>query len=233
MDATRAQKILEINRKTYDLIAEDFSDTRNRIWPEMRTLVKQYVKENDRVLDVGCGNGRFLEILPRVYYFGLDNSQSLIDQAKKNNKKANFLVGDMLGLDKLEMDKFDKVFMFAVFNHIPSHELRLKALVNIFKVLKPGGHLIMTNWNLWQKGQKKSVWNREITRESFRDLMTVWQSGDKQRKGELYYRVFTCGELKKLFKQAGFEIVENYYSCGEKKCHWWNGRNILSVVKKI
>ncbi|MFH1890640.1 MAG: class I SAM-dependent methyltransferase [Candidatus Kuenenbacteria bacterium] len=241
MDLELAEKIMNINKKTYDLIAEDFSDTRNRVWPEMERLIRQYVKEGDKVLDVGCGNGRLLDILPKVDYLGIDNSKGLIDEAKSklgNSEigkfgKVDFKVMDILKLHQIEERNFDVIFMFAVFNHMPSEELRLKVLNNIKKILKLNGLLIMTNWNLWQLGQKKSVWSRKIKKFGFRDLMTVWQSGDKQRKGELYYRAFTKWELNKLFKQARFELVENYYSCGDRKCHWWDGRNIVTVGRLI
>ena len=247
MTKEQARKILDINKQTYDLIAEDFSDTRNRIWPEMELLVKKYVKPGDRVLDAGCGNGRIVEILEEVEYLGVDGAERLIEEAKKQetrNKKQGrfeFRPGDILELGALDIGKFDVVFMLAVFNHIPSEGLRLKVLGDIKKLLKPGGYLLMTNWNLWRLSKGKNIWNYKLFNKKnlkskienlkYREVMTTWQSGDGKRKGELYYRAFTKRELNKLFKQAGFKVLENYYSMGGRKGHWWNGRNIVTVGK--
>jgi len=194
------------------------------------------------VFDVGCGNGRLAEVLPKVNYLGIDNSKGLIDQAKKSGRKGYFLVGDALELDKLKTDKFDAVFMFAVLNHIPSYELRQRVLQNVYEILSYGGYLVMTNWNLWRLGKGKNVWNCKIKKTKkqeskktinldFKDVMTLWQSGDGERSGELYYRALIKRELYKLFKRTGYKVIENYYSDGEKKAHWWNGRNIVTVGK--
>ena len=46
----------------YNLIAEQFSRARPRIWNEMRFLFNDYLIEGEKVLDLGCGNGRFYEL---------------------------------------------------------------------------------------------------------------------------------------------------------------------------
>jgi len=209
----RVLKIMEITKNTYQLIGGEFSDTRDRIWPEMKSLVKKYVKAGDKVLDVCCGNGRLVEILPAVDYLGVDSSEVLLKRNKNKTRKL-----DILELDKLE-GGFDIVFCFASFNHVASKELRLKVLSDIKELLKPKGLLIMTNWNMWQRGVKKSIWKSK--RIGFKDVMTVWQSGDGKKSGQIYYRAFTRGELKRLFKKSGFGILENYLS--------ENKRNIVTV----
>ena len=98
----------------------------------------------------------------------------------------------------------------------------------------------MTNWNMWQVGVKKNIWNYKIkNRKSkvesrklgFKDIITTWQSGAGDKQGELYYRAFTRGELKRLFKKSGFNILENYYSMDNKKVCWLKGKNIVTVVR--
>ncbi len=260
MNQKQAIKIIEITKSTYELIGSEFSNTRNRIWPEMKMLVKKYVKSNDNVLDIGCGNGRLIEILSQVNYLGIDGSKSLIDEARKKmeivnlsiNKqglklKINFKNLDILELNKLDGKNFDVVFMFASFNHIPSEELRLKVLNDIKSLLKPNGLLVMTNWNMWQIGVKKNIWNYKIKswkskvgsqklevksqKLDFKDVMTVWRNGAGNKQGALYYRAFTKRELKRLFKKSGFKMLENYYSLDNKKVYWGKGKNIVSAVK--
>ncbi len=255
MKLEQALKIIQQNKTAYNLIGNEFAATRQRLWPEIELLVKKYVKAGDKVLDIGCGNGRLLKALPAVDYCGIEVSSVLLKQARQtadrlNFRQANFKELDMLELHKLGDKGFDVIFMLASFNHIPSQELRLKVLQAVRKLLKSGGLIIMMNWNMWQWRYKKSIWQYKIIMPlkqiigrayrnpeiknwqwGLRDIITVWQNGDKSKQGELYYRAFTKTELKKLFKQSGFKVLENYYSLDGKKASWWQAKNIVSVVR--
>jgi SAM-dependent methyltransferase len=216
MNNQNAEEIMEVTKKTYELIGSEFSDTRDRIWPEMEELVKKYVKKRDRVLDVGCGNGRLFEILPEVEYLGVDMSEALLRENKGKTQKL-----DILKLDEI-IGEFDVIFCFASFNHVAGGDNRLKVLNDIFKLLKSGGIVAMTNWNMWQRGVKKSYWKSR--RVGFKDVMTTWKSRDGKKEGDIYYRALTRGELKRLFKKSGFKVLENFISEGK--------RNIVSVGRK-
>ncbi len=246
MKQEQALKIIDITKNAYELIGGEFADTRNRVWPEIKFLVKKYVKQDDKILDLGCGNGRLLKSLPEVSYWGLDVGSVLLVQAEKlanelNFRRVNFERLDMLELNKLNENNFDVVFMLASFNHLPSQKLRLKVLVDIKKLLKPNGLLIMTNWNMWQWKYKKSIWyyksskikkqNQKIRglKLGFKDVITVWQNGTGSKKVNLYYRAFTRRELKKMFRQTGFQILENYYSSDGHRTVSWRAKNIVTV----
>jgi SAM-dependent methyltransferase len=220
----------------------------------MEILVKKYVQPEMKVLDLGCGNGRLVEILPEVRYIGIDGCEALVGEAKKiydltrlparqGFKNYEFKVLDMLELEKLREKDLDVVFMFASLNHIVGEENRRKVLEDIKKILKPGGMMVVTNWSMWQVGAGKSIWRYKLIKTlkhesiktnhelglGLRDVMTLWQSGDKKRRGELYYRAFGLGELRGLFRRTGFEVIENYYSSDGQRVHWWNGKNIVTV----
>lgn len=219
--------IMDETRGTYETIGEDFCDTRDRVWPEMEELVEKYIRAGMRVLDAGCGNGRLVEILGDVNYLGIDGSKKLIEAAGKRFGKDRFRLLDMLSLGKLK-GKFDVIFMFASFNHIPSRKLRLKVLRDARGLLVPGGLLIMSNWNLWQWGRRKSIWRLGWPLK--RNAMIRWKSRDGKRQGRLYYRVFGLVELSRLLRRAGFRVVEGYYSLGKKRVGWLKGRNIINVA---
>ena len=42
-------------KSEYDRFAGDFSQTRNRTWPEFE-LLHPLIHRQDRILDIGCGN---------------------------------------------------------------------------------------------------------------------------------------------------------------------------------
>lgn len=254
MTSETAQKILEMTKADYERIAYEFAETRNRVWPEVVSLAEHYIKAGDNILEVGSGNGRLYDILKKkdINYIGLDRSENFVRVCEKKYEakygSLHFQIGDALELPYHE-PIFDSVFLLAVLNHIPTLELQYKVLHNIFTVTKPGGYLIMTNWNLWRPTMRqKSVWqfwkekrlydggtfeekygiaSKEL---SFRDIVTLW--GSMQHAGHLYYYAFTLKQLRHLVKAAGFSLVQSYYAKLGRRVHWWNGYNIVVVARK-
>ena len=93
MNSETAKKLIELNQNSYSQIAKVFSDSRNFPWQEIENVVRKYVKPCDKILDLGCGNGRLLKSLEKLKnfsYTGLDNCSSLIEKAQ-----AIFLSSDI------------------------------------------------------------------------------------------------------------------------------------------
>ena len=177
----------------------------------------KYIKDNEKVLDLGCGNGRLFELFSvqgrsvsggkKVDYVGIDNSSNLISEAKK--KYGNyFQVADILNIPFSD-NYFDSIWLIAVFHHIPSKELRLEVLKEMARVLKKRGLVVVTCWNFYQlryiKLLLKYFLRKIFTKNKldFKDILVSWG-----REGiDRYYHVFSRRELKKLFKKAGFKII--------------------------
>jgi len=230
MEQLFAEKILANNKKIYNLLAEEFSATRNQNWPEVNKLIK-YVKKGDKILDLGCGNGRLYKILKNngVEYTGIDISKKLIEIARKNYPKARFIVADALNLPFKEKE-FDLVFAIALLHHIPTENLQLRVLKNCFKILKKNGLIILTVWNLIQP---RLLLKYKICPFS-KDVYVPWKSkilqsprGDGGAKTskilKRYYHVFTKGELKQIVKKAGFKIIKCYFARD----------NLIAIAKKL
>lgn len=70
----------------YDAFAQTFSRSRTRLqWPELDAIIATLRKNgHSRVLDLGCGNGRFLDFTDSlaIDYFGIDNSTAMMDAAR-------------------------------------------------------------------------------------------------------------------------------------------------------
>ncbi|MDD2731175.1 MAG: class I SAM-dependent methyltransferase [Candidatus Portnoybacteria bacterium] len=229
MDQSYAQYLLKKTIENYNLIAEDFSRTRRYVWPGFEFLA-QYAKPNDNVLDLGCGNGRLLDLLrdKKINYIGIDNSSALIAAAQKRHPGADFRVGDALNLPFSD-NYFDIIYSIAVLHHIPSEELRTKFLEEAKRVLKPGGILIITVWNLWQRrGLKYNLKYAVLkvlglSKLDFRDVFVPWAK-TRQR----YFHCFSQKELKRLVESVGFNVGEiDILESAEKK-----GNNIYLVAQK-
>ena len=232
MKQSIAEKILEENKKVYDFLAKNFSETRNRNWPEIEKLTS-YTREGDKILDLGCGNGRLYKILKNkeIEYTGVDISKKLIEIAKKElsdqeSTQPKFFVGDALNL-LLKNHEFDIIFAIAFLHHIPSKTLQLRVLKNCFKVLKENGLIILSVWNLLQP---HLLLKYKILPFS-KDVYIPWKSKTNKIL-KRYYHVFTKGELQRLVKKAGFKIIECYFSRKGKITNRLNGFNLILIAKK-
>jgi alkylated DNA repair protein alkB family protein 8 len=213
MKQETANQIMESVRRGYDTIADRFAASRRNLqWPELASF-RDYLKSGDRVLDLGCGSGRGAALLSglAVDYEGLDQSAALINQAKRASQDllVNFRVGSMLELP-YEDQSFDAVMAIASLHHVPSERYRRQSLREAWRVTKPGGYLLMTNWNLWRP--RGLVWlARNILLKlagrsalDWRDALVPWRRNGQATVWR-YYRAFTLRELSRLAQQAGWQ----------------------------
>lgn len=229
MKRETALKILEEMRQNYNLIAEEFSQTRRSSWDEIKPLAN-YAHTGDKILDLGCGNGRLIEIFKgkAIEYVGLDNSERLIMAAKEKYPIQDFQVFDGFNIPFAD-NYFDIIYCIAVLHHIPSKHLRGEFIKEAARVLKPGGKLILTVWYFWQK---KSYWRlffkftlKKLIGKSEMDFFDIKQPWFK--KAERYFHLFRKNELRNLFEETGFKIEQlNIFSRGSEN------KNFLVIVKK-
>jgi len=230
MDQEYAKYLLDKTQADYNRIASHFSNTRKYIWDDLKYF-KKFAQDKDRILDLGCGNGRLLELFKNkdIEYIGIDNSKELIKIAKQKYPDANFQVGSALNLP-FKGNSFDKVFSIAVLHHIPSKKFRIQFLQEAKKVLKPNGLLILTVWNLWNKKclrlHLKHIGLKIVGKSKldFKDIFYPWKSQQGKVLAQRYIHCFTKRELEGLFKKAGFQIKEIGF-LGKSK------RNIYVIAK--
>ena len=103
--------------------------------------------EGDRILDVGCWRGYTSETLAKRYkeVIGIDLLPKEIEKAKKRVKAKNvrFEVMDACSL-KFPDNYFDCALFLEIIEHV---ENPIKALKEIYRVLKPGGCLVLSTPN--------------------------------------------------------------------------------------
>ncbi len=210
MEEKFAEYLLRKVKADYNLIAEHFSRAREKFWKEMNFLIEDYVNEGEKILDLGCGNGRLYEVLKEkgIDYIGVDFSERLIEIAKRKFPKAKFYVANILDLP-FPSNFFDKIYSIAVLHHIPSLKFRLRVLREAKRVLKPKGLLILTVWNLWPKYKKeilKFIFLKLIGKSKldFFDIQIPWL-GMKN----CYFHCFRKGEFENLIKRVDFKIKES------------------------
>lgn len=217
MDKKYAEYLLVKTRKDYDQIAEAFSSSRAFVWEELIPLAK-YVQPGEKVLDLGCGNGRLFSMLKdkNIRYVGIDSSEKLIEIAKSKYQGENlkFLVVEALRLPFSD-NSFNKIFSIAVLHHIPSDDFRLESLKEAQRILKARGLLILTVWNLRQnKAGPGLLLKYTILRILGKseldpgDIFYPWKSSKGEILAQRYVHCFRKKELERLVEKAGFRVKE-------------------------
>lgn len=89
-----------------------------RFFPEYDEYVTSYSRPG-RLLDVGCGNGEFLQIMAQKGWSvaGIDPSSVAITNAKKRLPSADLRIGQLT--PKSFTAKFDVITMWHVLEHVP------------------------------------------------------------------------------------------------------------------
>jgi ubiquinone/menaquinone biosynthesis C-methylase UbiE len=134
--------------RLYELTVELFFMGRRR--STYRALVAAArIRPGHRVLDVGCGTGYFARIISETVgasgvVAGIDPSEPMIDYARRQatcSAKCEFQVGAAQALPFPD-DTFDVATSSLVVHHLPE-DLRVRALDEMRRVLRPGGRLLV------------------------------------------------------------------------------------------
>src|SRR6185369_8644736 len=104
------------------------------------------VRGRDAALEIGCGPGRLMRPLAEHFteIHGVDVSDEMIKLAKerlRNTPNAYPQVTTGSDLSQFPDEKFDFVYSYAVFQHIPSRDVVFNYLREARRVLKTGGVL--------------------------------------------------------------------------------------------
>ncbi|MBF0285083.1 MAG: methyltransferase domain-containing protein [Magnetococcales bacterium] len=134
------------DRKVEGEGAEDSFGIYNHL-SEIRAMTGMYRPANlDRVLDAGCGNGRFLETFPdTAQRVGVDASLNLLRIARAKGR------GDFHVCCQLENLPFrDGVFGTVTCCRVLQHLVRQRQAVGeMARIVRPGGDLLVQVYNAW------------------------------------------------------------------------------------
>jgi len=187
----------------YESLKKDFFQ---RMWHMSRFKeVKKVSEQANFVLDVGCADGIFTNIILKATdadkIVGLDVVKTSIAWAKKhwkNNKSMEFVVGDAHNL-KFKNNTFDAVYCLEALEHVAEPK---KVLLEFKRVMKKGGFgvfLVPSDNNLF-----KIIWWLWL---HFYPRGWVWRDTHIQTYRENYLPV--------VCKKAGFEIeIDRKFNLG-------------------
>lgn len=194
----------------YEDIADHFDKTRTALWGSVHEFIQQIPKYS-RVLDCGCGNGKYLSTRNDLQWTGMDYCSSLLEVAQLKSKQ------DVLQANALQIPfkscSFQAILSIAVLHHLSTFERRLQMLKEIIRVLEVGGRAILTTWAMEQECLSKTI--HKWTCITGTDYIIPWQKRIGRECGSVYqryYHLFVKGELEQLIsKIENCKIINVYY----------------------
>jgi tRNA (uracil-5-)-methyltransferase TRM9 len=213
-----------LTQDVFDEIAPSWYNFRHRtiFKAELESMALRWQK--GRLLNVGCAHGPdFPPFTEGFELYGIDISGKMIELAQKYAEKFKFKA-DLKQADARNLPYPDEFFDYAIavasYHHIEGAEGRVKALVELKRVLKPGGEAFITVWNKWQT----KFWFKG------KDTQVPWKAKDKTLNR--YYHLFSYRELEKLVRRTGFEVIKSFPESRYKLPIKAFSRNICLIVKK-
>ncbi len=184
----------------YGMWDEDTNSLKQALINTNKVLAaKAKVSSKDKVLDAGCGTGGSSIWLAKEHgcqVVGITISEKQIQEAKKLTKKeevehlVDFLFNDFTKTD-FDKESFDVVWAIESVCHA---EYKINFLKETYRVLKPGGRIIIADGFKMREPKSKS--ERKILKEFCEGLVVPAL--------ENYHN------FRKLLSEAGFEKIQGW-----------------------
>lgn len=189
----------EFNRDYYT----SFFQTPEKYYGPQRGKIKRILKlfekhTNDRILDIGCGDGYISSLIAEktgARLYGIDISSSAVKKAKERGVVAR--IKDINKGLPYPRSYFNAVFCGDIIEHVFDTE---KLIGEVYRVLKPEGYLIATVPNL-------AAWyNRFFLLIGW---LPMWiESGSSKPLGNPFAKM-AYGHIRAFTKKSIIELLRN------------------------
>lgn len=245
MEIDTVKKLNSINDRFYKQNAKSFDATRQSAWEGWKKL--QGLLTIDRspwsILDVGCGNGRFLKFLldkffkknrkVKLNYLGIDFSEELLNFAQTefalpkryNVRFENIDLTQSNDLKNIEGD-FNFIALLAVLHHIPGYKNRIEILKSLCNRVKPGGQFCISFWQYKNSPRlRKLIASPRTAQDILDEVPYDLEEGDhlldwNRTKVYRYCHNFSDEEISRIkneLKKMNFKIQAEFSADGKEK----------------
>jgi ubiquinone/menaquinone biosynthesis C-methylase UbiE len=177
------------------------------------SILKEIGLTDKSILDCGCGAGEYVQELMKEKnskVWGIEFSEEKVNQYKSRYPfLANVLQGNIENMP-FEDQTFDLIILNEVLEHVPSQD---EGLREIYRVMKPGGNLIVFSPNRLYPFETHGVLSKKsdnIISKSipFIPYIPIWLGSKLFRyRARNYFPV----ELRGLLKGQNFKIRKHFF----------------------
>ena len=193
---------MEISDKTkeiYNEISSRFDITRVRIWTCVKKFLDTFL-QSSTLLDVGCGNGKNMLYRTDLIFKGIDFSIKLVEICK--NKNLDVIESSMTSIPFSD-NLFDGIIVVASYHHLSNDSERKKTLDELYRVVKPGGQVLIVVWAMEQPNDSKFHFSKS-------EEMVKWYSVSNNKTFYRYYHIYSKGELVQEINKLKPEFLIEY-----------------------
>jgi len=201
--------------KSWNKIAESFDKSRSETWEQCISYIESLPKDS-KIIELGCGSGRHLIPCAEKFNFthGLDISEKMLEITKRklNEKNLNIsLIQGNVATLPFKDNSFDSGLFIATLHHVHPKEKRLNTLIEVKRILKPGGTMLISVWNRYQERFlcyfildfiKRIFIKRE---DEYGDIFVNWSN--ENMNIPRFHHLFSSNELEQLILESGLKIV--------------------------
>lgn len=119
---------------------------KDRIWKLIcQEYFVRWIRPTDTVMDLAAGYCEFINNIPCGKKIALDINP---DTAQFKNADVELIVNDCTTMPDVSSNSVDAIFTSSFFEHLPSKDVLLRTLSQCYRVLKPGGRLMVLMPNI-------------------------------------------------------------------------------------
>lgn len=189
------------------------------LWESEKEIIDRYFDSEMEILDLGCGVGRIaLGLAGRGYsnVSGADLAEKMIFQAREIGVvlglNVDFSQKDATRLDYEEASFDGIVFGFNGLMQIPLRSNRCRALSEIRRALRPGGHFVFTTLDRDDRLYESVFMDESNFEHDPNRNPDVLEYGDRHFEtahGTTFMHVPTRGEVREDLESCGWQWVED------------------------
>lgn len=197
LDSKTIAKLYQSSYVNYEAQMEDLSKT---YWRYFLTMTSTETKVTAKVLEIGCGNGFFLDYLRKkglTEVWGVEPSKSATLKAPTALKRR--IVNSILRPNLFPKNSFDFICTFQTLDHVTNPNQFLQIC---WQLIKPGGKMLAINHDI-------SSWSAKLLgeRSPIIDIEHIY--------------LFNKETLRRIFAKNGFTVENVFTTIDQHRLAYW------------
>ncbi len=174
--------------------------------------IHKYLKEGDKILDIGAGTGKYSLSLDKEGYevTAIELVKRNIQIINKKNPHLKTILGNALDLSMIKDNTYDIVLLFGPMYHLKKRSDQIKALAEAKRVTKKEGIILvsycMNDYAVITHGFIEGNIQENIKNQQINKNFKILENGNPLYD---YVRIEDINEINKITKLKRIQIVSS------------------------